>query len=248
MRGPARGSSAHRFWKQPCRSGVYPRCMTLSRTCVRRRLVGLLFIVIGSLSAACGGASQNVVALPPTNVQASNQIIGTRAEGTAKELLAKGEQRAPRAALARGGRRVRSGARGRRRGRERSAGPLRSRVAYEGLGDREKARARYREVVRRFPNDPNARNALVREVSLDAYLEDWSALGEAAEMILARKEIDPAEKMLGLGARGLSQDPSGRRDRRDARDPTRPRADGRDALRRDRPAARRRRDDQVRER
>ena len=45
----------------------------------------------------------------------------------------------------------------------------------------------------------------MREVSLDAHLEDWTALGEAGEMILARKEIDAAERMLGLGARGLSK-------------------------------------------
>ena len=92
-----------------------------------------------------------------------------------------------------------------------------SRSPYEGLGEREKARVRYREVVRRFPTDPNARNALVREVSLDAHLEDWRALGEVGELILARKEIDPAERMLGLGARGLSKIQAGDRDRGDAR-------------------------------
>ena len=68
---------------------------------------------------------------------------------------------------------------------------------------------RHARVIARWcvasPNDPNARNALVREVSLDAHLEDWPALGEAGEMILARKENDAAEKMLGLGARGLSK-------------------------------------------
>ncbi|HVJ94822.1 MAG TPA: tetratricopeptide repeat protein, partial [Labilithrix sp.] len=78
-------------------------------------------------------------------------------------------------------------------------------LSYEGLGDREKARARYREVVRRFPNDPNARSSVAREVSLDAYLEDWKALGEVGEQILARKDLDVADKMLGLGARGLAR-------------------------------------------
>ena len=165
--------------------------------------VGFLLGLAGL--GACGGASQNVAIPPAGHVEASNQIIGTRAQGTAKELLAIGERArlAPRwqeavdafeAVLA---------------GDTAAANDPQViydlALAYEGLGEREKARARYREVVRRFASDPNARNALVREVSLDAHLEDWAALGEAAERILARKEIDAAERMLGLGARGLSK-------------------------------------------
>ncbi len=165
----------------------------------------MLGLAIAGTIAACGGASQSVIAPPPTNVQASNQIIGTRAEGTAKELLAKGEK----ALLA-------------QRWQEAVdafeaviAGDPAAKndpqviydlaVAYEGLGEREKARERYRDLVKRFPNDPNARNALVREVSLDAYLEDWTSLGETGATILGRKDLDPAEKMLGLGARALSR-------------------------------------------
>lgn len=166
---------------------------------------GVVRLVLALALAGCGGASQSVIAPPPTNVNATNQIIGTRAEGTAKELLERGEK----ALLA-------------QRWQEAVdafeavlAGDPEARndpqviydlaVAYEGLGEREKARARYREVVQRFPTHANARNALVREVSLDAYLEDWTALGDAGAAILARKDIDPAEKMLGLGARGLAR-------------------------------------------
>lgn len=158
-----------------------------------------------SVLVGCGGASQSVSTPPPTNVSATNQIIGTRAEGTAKELLAKGEKAllaqkwqeavdAFEAVLA-----------GDPEAKNNPQVIYDLAVAYEGLGEREKARARYREVVQRFPTDPNARNALVREVSLDAYLEDWAALGETGTTILARKDIDPAEKMLGLGARALSR-------------------------------------------
>lgn len=161
-------------------------------------------VVLGSI-VACGAESQPVVKAPPTNVEASNQIIGTRAEGTAKELLAKGE----RALLAQKWQEAVDAFEAVLAGDPAAANDPQViydlALAYEGLGEREKARARYREVVRRFPNDPNARNALVREVSLDAHLEDWPALGEAGEMILARKELDPAERMLGLGARGLSR-------------------------------------------
>lgn len=171
-----------------------------------RSISGAGIIVCMGVVAGCGAASLNVVQPPPpTNVQASNQIIGTRAEGTAKELLAKGE----RALLAQQWQEAVDAFEALLAGDTAAANDPQVlydlAVAYEGLGEREKARARYREVVRRFPDDPNARNALVREVSLDAHLEDWTALGEAGEMILARKEIDPAEKMLGLGARGLSK-------------------------------------------
>lgn len=158
--------------------------------------------------AGCGGASQKVVE-PSGHHDVPNQIIGPRAEGTAQELLAKGE----RALIA-------------QKWQEAidafeaviAADPAAANdpnvlydlaVAYEGIGEREKARARFREVIRRFPNDPHAKHALAREVSLDAYLEDWKALGEAGEVILARKDIDAVEKMLGLGARGLARAISG---------------------------------------
>jgi tetratricopeptide (TPR) repeat protein len=161
------------------------------------------------LSAGCGAASQPVVQPPPTNLVATNQIIGTRAEGTAKELLARGEH----ALLAQRWQEAVDAFEAALAGDPASANDPQVlydlALAYEGLGDREKARARYREVVRRFPSDPNARNALVREVSLDAYLEDWTALGEAGDTILARKDIDAAERMLGLGARGLARIQSG---------------------------------------
>ena len=164
-----------------------------------------IYVALVALVAGCGGASEKVVQAPPTNVAATNQIIGTRAEGTAKELLAKGE----RALLAQRWQEAVDAFEAVLAGDAAAANDPQVlydlALAYEGLGDREKARARYREVVRRFPSDPNARNALVREVSLDAHLEDWRALGEVGEMILARKDIDPAEKMLGLGARGLSK-------------------------------------------
>jgi len=154
---------------------------------------------------ACGGAPQAAKVPPPSEVHASNQIIATRVEGTAKELLEKGE----RALLAQHWQEAVDAFEAVLAGDPQAANDPQVlydlAVAYEGLGEREKARARYRDVVRRFPNDANARNALVREVSLDAYLEDWAALGEAGATILARKDLDAAERILGLGARALSR-------------------------------------------
>lgn len=157
------------------------------------------------VSVACGASPRPNASPPPSHVDASNQILGTRAEGTVQELLDKGE----RALLAQRWQEAVDSFEAALAGDAAAANNPQVlydlALAYEGLGEREKARARYRDVVRRFPTDSNARNALVREVSLDAHLEDWTGLGEVAEMILARKQLDPAEKMLGLGARGLSK-------------------------------------------
>lgn len=159
---------------------------------------------------ACGGggggqASASAPNVPTNNINASNQIIGSRAEGTAKELQAKGE----RALLAQNWQEAVDAFEALVGGDAKAANDPQIlydlALAYEGVGDRQKARERYREVVRRFPKDPNARSALAREVSLDAYLEDWTALGEVGEQILSRKDLEVADKMLGLGARGLSR-------------------------------------------
>jgi tetratricopeptide (TPR) repeat protein len=163
-------------------------------------------LIVGAFLAGCGGATQSAAVAPsPSRVDASNQIIGARAEGTAKELLARGE----RALLAQRWQEAVDAFEALLSGDAESANNPQViydlGLAYEGLGEREKARARFREVVRRFPDDPNARNSLVREVSLDAYLEDWTSLGEVGTQILSRNQLEPADRMLGLGARGLSK-------------------------------------------
>jgi len=78
-------------------------------------------------------------------------------------------------------------------------------LAYEGLEQRDKARDCYRELAKRFAQSPNARSSLVRAATLSAYLEDWKALGEIADALLARPDVDDADRMMALGARGLSK-------------------------------------------
>lgn len=179
--------------------------MTRSRVLGRSKL--LCFLPVCVALAACGGASQDLAKAPqaPQRIDASNQIIGTHTEGTPKELRARGE----RALLAQSWQEAAFAFEALIAGDPASANDPQVlydlALAYEGLGERDKARERYREVVRRFPTDPNARTALAREVSLDAYLEDWKALGEVGEQILARQDLEVADKMLGLGARGLSR-------------------------------------------
>jgi tetratricopeptide (TPR) repeat protein len=78
-------------------------------------------------------------------------------------------------------------------------------LAYEGLGDREHARDAYEELARRFPDSQDARSALVRAAAIHADLEEWAPLGETAEALLARKDLDTVDRMTALGARGLSR-------------------------------------------
>jgi hypothetical protein len=173
----------------------------MQTTMIRRSswpCVPLLCVLVG-----CGGAAATTP--PPKHVEATNQIVGRRAEGTAKELRSQGET----ALLAQRWEDAVEAFEALLLGDPDAANDPQViydlALAYEGLGDREKARERYRDIVRRFPTDPNARSALAREVSLDAYLEDWKALGDAGDAILAQPDIEVADRMLGLGARGLAR-------------------------------------------
>jgi len=78
-------------------------------------------------------------------------------------------------------------------------------LALEGLQDRAKARDTFLDLVRRFPEGSRAREALVRAASLDAYLEEWSALAEIGDTLLARRDLDDIDRLVALGARGLAR-------------------------------------------
>jgi tetratricopeptide (TPR) repeat protein len=163
-------------------------------------------LVVAALLAGCG--SPPPVVAPPAPVPAetaSHQMIGAKAEGTPKELFARGQA----ALMAQHWEEARDVFDALIGGEP--DGPLAAQsmlglgAALEGLGDREKARDTYRSLDRRFPNDPAAREALTREASIDAHLEDWPALGDVGARILARKDATDFERVLGHGARGLSR-------------------------------------------
>jgi hypothetical protein len=78
-------------------------------------------------------------------------------------------------------------------------------LAFEGAQDRRGARDTFLELARRFPDGPKARTALVRAATLDAYLEDWSALASIGNALLGRSDIDDMDRIVGLGARGLAR-------------------------------------------
>lgn len=76
--------------------------------------------------------------------------------------------------------------------------------ALEQAEDRTAALARYREVLRRFPNGQEARGALIRASRILSWTEDWKDLGSYAEMLLARDDLSPIEQVEAYGARALA--------------------------------------------
>ncbi len=166
----------------------------------------LLLLPLGLV--ACAGAAPPPAAAPlaaPTHVVVDQQIITPTQDASARELLARGERalldgdyeearRALDTLLA--------------------AGPSPAMkplvlfelgAAYEGLGQRERARDLYHEVADEFPHSPQARAALERAVWVHAYLEEWDKLGVTGEALLARPDAKPIDRMTAYGARALSR-------------------------------------------
>jgi tetratricopeptide (TPR) repeat protein len=78
-------------------------------------------------------------------------------------------------------------------------------LAYEGLGERERARDRYHELAEAYPSSAEARAALERAEAIHAFLEEWKALGDTAATLLSRTDLDEVDRLTALGARGLSR-------------------------------------------
>src|SRR5262249_24532845 len=78
-------------------------------------------------------------------------------------------------------------------------------LALEGMDDRAKARDTFLDLARLFPQDAKARASLVRAATLDAYLEDWNALGAIGDALLSRGDLEDLDRLVALGARGLAQ-------------------------------------------
>ncbi|MSP24645.1 MAG: hypothetical protein EXR75_05670 [Myxococcales bacterium] len=85
-------------------------------------------------------------------------------------------------------------------------------MAYDALGDRERAIARFQSVDARWPEQPIARNALVRLSRIFGRLERWDELEHAADRLLARADLPLMDKIEGHGAKALSLVERGRKD------------------------------------
>ncbi len=144
----------------------------------------LLVVALASL-AGCAETTPPAIVVPPKNEAVQHQILSGRTEGTPKELAERGE----RALL---GQKWREAADAYEalygaepQSKDAPSWLMSLATAYEGLAELPKARETYRLLASRFPGDPQVRGAVVREASLDAYLEDYKALGELGDKLLA---------------------------------------------------------------
>lgn len=177
----------------------------------RGRSLGLLGL-LGLLGACAEVPAPRPPELgPPRTEAAQHQIFSPKVEGTPRDLAERGE----RALLAQRWREAADvyeallGAEP--TAKDAPAWLASLGAAYEGLGELERARAAYRRLVAGFPTDTRVRGVRIREASLDAYLDDWKALGELGDTLLAsaRPGQDDVDRMLGLAARALRKVQSG---------------------------------------
>jgi hypothetical protein len=169
-----------------------------ARTCVA--LMALLVEACASL-----GVPRAVVLAPPTRIDAQQRIVTADEVTTEAELAARGEralmeQRWQDAAIA-----YRTLLAADPSGAHASEYAFDLGLALEGLQERVKARDAFLELARRFPTGPKARVALVRAATLDAYLEDWPALSDIGDALLARADLEDVDQIVALGARGLAR-------------------------------------------
>jgi tetratricopeptide (TPR) repeat protein len=77
-------------------------------------------------------------------------------------------------------------------------------VAWEQSGDREAALARFRSAAERHPAGEVGRFALLRTARIHAYLEQWSQLSAASDLLLSRTDLGDVEKLEAYGAKALA--------------------------------------------
>ena len=78
-------------------------------------------------------------------------------------------------------------------------------VAHEGMGERDVALQRYRDLAKRYPKEAIVKHGLVRLTRLLGYLERWPELEKAADSLLARGPSLPVmDRIEGLGAKALA--------------------------------------------
>jgi hypothetical protein len=159
---------------------------------------------VGALLCGCGSARPARLG-PPVRIEAQPRIVTAEDVATEAELEARGE----RALLEQ---RWKDAAEAYRL--LLAADPIGPRasgwmfdlgLSLEGLEQRAEARDTFLDLARRFPEGPKARAALVRVATLDAYLEDWTALEAIGEELLARPDLEDLDRVVALGARGLAR-------------------------------------------
>jgi hypothetical protein len=162
-------------------------------------------LLFGALASGCAAALPPQRPAPPTLIEAQPRIVTSDDVATEAELEARGE----RALLEQ---RWKDAADAYRlllaadpTGPHASEHMFDLGLSLEGLEQRADARDSFLDLARRFPEGPKARAALVRVATLDAYLEDWTALEAIGEELLARPDLEDIDRIVALGARGLAR-------------------------------------------
>jgi hypothetical protein len=156
-------------------------------------------------ACASPGGPRSVVLAPPSRIDAQQRIVTADEVTTEAELAGRGEralmeQRWQDAAIA-----YRTLLAADPSGPHASEYAFDLGLALEGLQERVRARDAFLELARRFPAGSKARVALVRAATLDAYLEDWAALSDIGDALLARADLEDVDHIVALGARGLAR-------------------------------------------
>ena len=162
--------------------------------------------VLTALALGCsGGPSARSVAAPPVRIDLQPRIVTADEVTTEAELASRGERALTEQRWQEAVNAYRTLVLAEPGGPHASEYTFALGLAFEGLQDRRSARDTFLDLARRFPDGPKARTALVRAATLDAYLEDWSALASIGNAILGRADIDAMDRIVGLGARGLAR-------------------------------------------
>jgi tetratricopeptide (TPR) repeat protein len=77
-------------------------------------------------------------------------------------------------------------------------------LAYENMGNRAVAIQRYRTIAQSYADQSISKHALVRLTRTLGRLERWADLSDAAELLLARKDLPLMDQVEGHGARALA--------------------------------------------
>lgn len=77
-------------------------------------------------------------------------------------------------------------------------------LAWESAGERQEALVRFRDALRRAPDDQVGKMAGIRTARLVGHLERWGELSETADLLLARNDLTLVDRIEALGAKALA--------------------------------------------
>ncbi len=181
----------------------------------------LLVALVASLTAACSSARQEPrspadpasKSAPPPVTTTPGTIISPTEAGTSSELFDKGKALLLQEKYAEAAGLFDTVERGEPEGKLAPLALVHAGLAYEGLGDKAKALARYDALRARFPRDELVKVALVRKSRVLVGLERWPEVVSNAEAMLGRADLTVAEAIEAEGAKGLGLTEAGSPDK-----------------------------------